>query len=181
VLANIRFAGPRHSHPDNHQALLEPRLDDGEIIIQVRRSAKMINMIQEIIHQASLPRGRGRQMCDASIQVPCITSIAEDFKDPVAEDEEAGAQRYLARLSWIFLATKNTHHHAGGRKKERILLAGDQHNRRGMPASSPSQRAVRAVVNAVPDGEEPVPVLFAPEGIVKLGEHLIGLLHVRFR
>ena len=30
-------------------ALLEPSLDDGEIVVQARRSAKVINMIQEFV------------------------------------------------------------------------------------------------------------------------------------
>jgi hypothetical protein len=31
-------------------SLLEPSLDNGEIVVQARRSAKVINMIQEFIH-----------------------------------------------------------------------------------------------------------------------------------
>jgi hypothetical protein len=56
--------------------LLEPGLDDGEIVVQARRSAKVINMIQEFIHQASLLFGQGRQMSNASVEIPRITSIA---------------------------------------------------------------------------------------------------------
>jgi hypothetical protein len=56
--------------------LLEPSLDDGEIVVQARRSAKVINMIQEFIHHASLLFGQGRQMSNASVEIPRITSIA---------------------------------------------------------------------------------------------------------
>ena len=46
--------------------------------------------------------GQGRQMRDASIQIPCVTSIAEDFKHAVAKDQQTRTCRDLARLSWKF-------------------------------------------------------------------------------
>jgi hypothetical protein len=70
---------------------MEASLDDGEVVVQARRSAKVINMIQKFIHKASLPFGQGCHMRDASIQIPYGTFIAEDFKDAVAEDQQARA------------------------------------------------------------------------------------------
>ena len=37
--------------------LMEQSLNDGEVVVQARRSAKEINMIQKFIHKASLPFG----------------------------------------------------------------------------------------------------------------------------
>ena len=65
---------------------MEPSLNNGEVIVQARRSAKVINMIQKFIHKASLPFGQGSHMRDASIQIPYGTFVAEDLKDAVAED-----------------------------------------------------------------------------------------------
>ena len=70
---------------------MELSLNDGEVVVQVRRSAKMINMIQKFIHKASLPFGQSCHVSDASIQIPYGTFIAEDFKDAVAEDQQARA------------------------------------------------------------------------------------------
>ena len=78
---------------------MEPSLDDGEIVVQARRSAKVINMIQEFIHQASLASGQGCQMRNAGIEIPRGTSIAEDFKHSVTENQEARACGDLARPS----------------------------------------------------------------------------------
>jgi hypothetical protein len=65
---------------------MEPSLNDGEVVVQARGSAKVINVIQKFIHEASLPLGQGCHMRDASIQIPYGTFIAEDLKDAVAED-----------------------------------------------------------------------------------------------
>jgi hypothetical protein len=135
-------------------------------------------MIEELIHEASLLFGLDRQISNASVQIPRVTSIAEDFKYAVAEDQQARARRDATRPSWKFYTTKHTHHHAGGRKEERIRFAWKQHDRRGMTASGPSHRAVRAVVNTVLDREKSLAVLFALEGVIEFGQHLIGLLHV---
>jgi hypothetical protein len=95
---------------------MEPSLDDGEVIVQARCSAKVVNMIQKLIHKTSVPLGQGRHMRDASIQIPYGTFIAEDFKDAVAEDQQPRAGRDSARLSWKIYTTKGTHYQAGGRK-----------------------------------------------------------------
>ena len=78
---------------------LEPSLDYGEIVVQTRRSAKLINIIQEFIHKASLPFRQGCQIGNASIQIPRSTSVAEDFKHAIAEDQQARSRRDAARLS----------------------------------------------------------------------------------
>ena len=117
-------------------------------------------------------------MSNASVQVPRVTSIAEDFKDAVAEDQQARARRDATRLSWKFYGTKHTHHQAGGRKEERIRLARKQHNCGRVTASGPSHRTARAVVNTIPDREKSLAVLFALEGVIEFGQHLIGFLHV---
>ena len=138
----------------------------------------MINMIQKFIHKASLPFGQGCHMRNASIQIPYRTFIAKDFKDAVAEDQQARAGWDSARLSWEICPTKGTHYQAGGRKKERIRLARTQQNGGGMTAAGPSHRAARAVVNTIPDREEFFAVVFALEDVIKFGQHLIGQLHV---
>src|SRR5258708_33373126 len=100
---------------------MERSLNNGEVVVQARRSAKVINMIQKFIHKASLPFGQGYHMRDASIQIPYRTFIAEDFKDAVAEDQQTGASWDSARLSWETYTPKGTHYQAAGRRKERIL------------------------------------------------------------
>src|ERR1700693_1104469 len=157
---------------------MEPSLNDGEVVVQPRRSAKVINVIQKFIHKVSLPFGQGCHMRDASIQIPYGTFIAEDFKDAVAEDQQARAGRESARLSWKIYTTKGAHYQAGGRKKERIRLARKQNNGGRMTAAGPSHHAARAVVNTIPDREESFAVVFALEGVIQFGQHLIGLLHV---
>src|SRR5258705_9730621 len=117
-------------------------------------------------------------MRNASVQIPRVTSIVEDFKYAVAEDQQACARRDAAQLSWKFHTTKHTHHQTGGGKKERIRLSRKQHNRGGMTASGPSHRTARAVVNTIPDREESLAVLFALEGVIEFGQHLVGLLHI---
>jgi hypothetical protein len=108
--------------------LMEPSLNDGEVVVQARRSTKVINMIQKFIHNVSLPFGQGCHMRDASIQIPYRTFIAKDFKDAVAEDQEARTDWDSGRLSWKIYTTKSTHDQAGGRKKKRIRVARKQHN-----------------------------------------------------
>src|SRR5580704_14379271 len=158
---------------------MEASLDDGEVVVQARRSAKVINMIQKFRSKASLAFGQRCHMRDASIQVPYGAFIAEDFKDAVAEDHQTRAGRESARLSREICTTKGTHYQAGGRKKERIRLARKQHNGGGMTPAGPSHRAARAVVNSIPDREESFAVVFSLEDVIKFGQHLIGLLHVR--
>jgi hypothetical protein len=157
---------------------MEPSLNDGEIVVQARRSAEVINMIQKFIHKTSLPLGQGCHIRDTSIQIPYRTVIAKDFKDAVAEDQKTRASWDLARLSWEIYTGKGTHDQAGGTKKERIRLARKQHNGRGMTAAGPSHRAARAVVNTIPDRKESFAVVFALEDVIKFGQHLIGLIHV---
>ena len=157
---------------------MEPSLNDGEVVVQARRSAKVINMIQKFIHKASLPFGQGCQIRDASIEIPYGAFIAEDFKDAVAEDQQACAGWDSARMSSKIYTTKGAHYQAGGRKKERIRLARKQHNGGGMTAAGPSHRAARAVVHTIPDREESFAVVFALEDVIKFAQHLIGLLHV---
>src|ERR1700693_466972 len=96
--------------------------NDGEVVVQARRSAKVINVIQKFIHDISLPFGQAGHMRDASIQIPYRSFIAEDFKDAVAEDQEAGAGWDSARLSWKMYTAQGTHYQAGGRKKDRICV-----------------------------------------------------------
>ncbi len=79
---------------------MEQSLNDGEVVVQASRSAKVVNMIQKFIHKASLPFGQGCHMRDASIQIPYGTFIAEDFKDAVAENQQARVGWDSARLSW---------------------------------------------------------------------------------
>src|ERR1700686_1928035 len=93
-------------------------------------------------------------MRDASIQIPNGTFIAEDFKDAVAEDQQARAGWDSARPSWEICTSKGTHYQAGGRKKERIRLARKQHNGGGMTAAGPSHRAAPAGGKPITDREE---------------------------
>ena len=44
--------------PGTDGFLMEASLDDGEVIVQTRRSAKVINMIQKFIHKTSLAFGQ---------------------------------------------------------------------------------------------------------------------------
>jgi len=37
---------------------MEPSLDDGEVVVQTRRSSKVMNVIQEFIHEASRTFGQ---------------------------------------------------------------------------------------------------------------------------
>ena len=157
---------------------MEPSLNDGEVVVQAMRSAKLINMIQKFIHQASRPLGQSCHMRDASIQIPYGTFIAENFKDAIAKNQQTRAGWDSARLSREICTSKGTHYQADGRKKERIRLARKQHNGGGMTAARPSHRATRAVVNTIPDREESFAVVFALEDVIKFGQHLIGLTHV---
>ena len=80
---------------------------------------------------------KGRQMRNAGIEIPRVTSVAEDFVHAVAKDEQARAGRnWQAELE--ILRHEAHPSQAGGRKKERIRLARKQHNRGGMTASGPS-------------------------------------------
>src|ERR1700738_4975927 len=128
---------------------MEPSLNDGEVVVQAMRSAKLINMFQKFIHKASRPLGQSCHMRDASIQIPYGTFIAEDFKDAIAKNQQTRADWDSARLSREICTTKGTHYQAGGRKKERIRLARKQHNGGGMAASGPSHRAARAVGQSI--------------------------------
>ena len=76
--------------------LTESRFDDGKIVVQTRRSAEMMHVIQEFIHDAPWVSGHLSQMSDASVQIPYFTSLLEDFKDSVAEDQQARAGRNAA-------------------------------------------------------------------------------------
>ena len=40
-----------------YNPLMEPSLNDGEVVVQAGRSAKVVNMIQKFIHKASLRFG----------------------------------------------------------------------------------------------------------------------------
>ena len=120
---------------------MKPGLNDGEVVVQASRSAKVVNMIQKFIHEASPPLGQGCHMRDASIQIPYGPFIAEDLKDAVAEDQQTRAGWDLARLSWEIYTAKGTHYQAGGRKKQRIRLARKQQNGGRMPP--PDQVIVR--------------------------------------
>ena len=73
--------------------LAESRFDDGKIVVQTRRSSEMVDVIQEFIHDAPWVSGHLSQMSDASVQIPYFTSLLEDFKDSVAEDQQACASR----------------------------------------------------------------------------------------
>ena len=39
------------------RSLMEQSFNDGEVVVQAGRSAKVVNMIQKFIHKASLPFG----------------------------------------------------------------------------------------------------------------------------
>ena len=105
---------------------MEASLDDGEIVVQPRRAAKVMNMIHEFVHETSLEFGHRCQVGDASIQIPHGASLVEDFKNAVAEDQEARTGRNAARLSREMDTRKHAHDQTGGRKTERNRLAGKQ-------------------------------------------------------
>jgi hypothetical protein len=50
-----------------------------------------------------------------------------------------------------------------------------------MTAAGPSQHAAFAMVNSIPDREVPFAMLLALKRIVEFSQHLVGVLHVRFR
>ena len=83
-------------------------------------------MIQEFIHDALRASGHLSQMGDASIQIPYLTSLLEDFKDAVAEDQQARASRDGARLRWENGTRKHTHDQTSGTQKQWIWLVMDQ-------------------------------------------------------
>src|ERR1700675_43571 len=155
---------------------MEPGLNDGEVVVQASRSAKMVNMIQKVIHKASPSLGHGCHMREASIQIPHGSFIAEDLKDAVAEDEQTRAGWDLAGLSWEIYPAKATHYQAGGRKKERIRLAKRQQNGGRVAAAGPGHRTVSTVVNTIPDCEESFAMMFSLEDVIELCQHLIGLV-----
>jgi len=41
----------------SYAPLMEQSFNDGEVVVQAGRSAKVVNMIQKFIHKASLPFG----------------------------------------------------------------------------------------------------------------------------
>ena len=85
---------------------MEPGLNNGEVVVQASRSAKVVNMNQKVIHKGSPTLAQGCHMRDASIQVPPGPFIAEDLKDAVAEDQETRAGWDLAQASWEVYAAK---------------------------------------------------------------------------
>ena len=106
--------------------LTESRFDDGKIVVQTRRSAEMMHVIQEFIHDALRASGHLSKMGDTCIQIPYLPSLLEDFKDTVAEDQQACAGRDAARPRRELDAWKHTHDQTCGRKKERVRLAANQ-------------------------------------------------------
>ena len=122
--------------------------------------------MQKIIDQAPLSLPQGCQVIDAGIEVPHGTSIAEDFKNAVAEDQQAPARRNSARLSGIFDSPHYPHDQACGREQERLRLARGQNDGRRMTAAGPSQHAALAMVNPIPDREVSFAMLLALERIV---------------
>ena len=106
--------------------LAESRFNNGKIVVQARRSAEMVHVIQEVIHDALRSSGHLSQMGDASIQIPYLTSLLEDFKDAVAEDQQACTSRDATRPRREIDAWKYTHDQTGGRKKEWVRLAASQ-------------------------------------------------------
>ncbi len=99
---------------------MEPGLNNGEVVVQASRSAKVVNMNQKVIHKGSPTLAQGCHMRDASIQVPPGPFIAEDLKDAVAEDQETRAGWDLAQASWEVYAAKGAHYQVARRKKKRI-------------------------------------------------------------
>lgn len=66
---------------------MEAGLNNGEIIIEARRSAQMSNVIQQSIHEASLLLTHNCQVRDTASQIPHLASLAKDLKDAIAEDQ----------------------------------------------------------------------------------------------
>src|SRR5260370_7751602 len=106
---------------------MEARLNDGEVIIEARRSAHVPNVIQQFIHQASFPFAQDCQMRDATSEVPHLTSLAKDFKDAIAEDQQARTGRVLAQLSLEIYATNHPHHQPLRLQTDSIRLAMTNH------------------------------------------------------
>ena len=106
--------------------LAESRFNDGKIVVQAWRSAEMVHVIQEVIHDALWSSGHLSQMGNASIQIPYLTSLLEDFKDAVAEDQQACTSRDGTRPGREIGAWEYTHDQTCGRKKERVRLAANQ-------------------------------------------------------
>ena len=67
--------------------LLEPSLNDGEVVIEVTRSPKLVDMMHKVIHEASGPVGKSCKICDASVKIPRGATVAEDFKYAIAKNQ----------------------------------------------------------------------------------------------
>ena len=48
-----------------------------------------MDMLQEFVHEGSLPPGEGSQIGNATIQIPGNATFAEDLKNPIAENQQA--------------------------------------------------------------------------------------------
>src|ERR1700722_18158457 len=113
-----------------------------------------MNMIQEFINKTSLLLAKGRQIGNASIQIPSGAFIAKNLKDAVTEDQQACAGWDAARLSLEIDIGKHPHNRTGRRQKKRNRLATKQDYGRRMTTGAPSHCAAHSVVNTIPDGEE---------------------------
>jgi hypothetical protein len=69
------------------RGLMEAGLDNGEIIIETRRSAQMPNVIQQSIHETFLLLTHNCKVRDTTSQIPHLMSLAKDLKDAIAEDQ----------------------------------------------------------------------------------------------
>ena len=72
-------------------------------------------MIQEFINETSLLFSKGRQIGNASIQIPRGAPIAKNLKDAVTEDQQACAGRNAARLGLEIDIGQHPHNRAGRR------------------------------------------------------------------
>ena len=77
----------------------ESGLNDREIVLEALRSTQLINMLHEFIHQVALLTRRHGQVGYTRIEIPGVTSISEDFKHTIAENQQPTTDGDLTRLS----------------------------------------------------------------------------------
>jgi hypothetical protein len=65
---------------------VEPCFNDREIVVKVRRSAQMLDVLKQLIHHAALTLSQDCQIGDTIIDIPDLPPLAKDFEHAIAED-----------------------------------------------------------------------------------------------
>ena len=67
---------------------MKSRLDNREIIIQMWRTTKLLNMVQEFVHEVALFSALHRKVGDTIGKIPHLAFVTKHFKYTIAEDEQ---------------------------------------------------------------------------------------------